>query len=344
MKQFLRKGLIFAIIMGLIFIPVSVLIDPYNVFHYSMPRENGVEPNKNFIKTKHVLHNQDKFDSLVFGSSRAGFFDVSKLKDGTYYNMASSEAVPAEHVRILKIMIKNGFVPKNVIMLVDDISCFVDPDRHATSLYRIPYPDEDIASQLSFYSKYFDLITIWESLAVIKGFDTPSPDYIERFKNTGTESLDIPPAFNSANAVGYWADYYELRLEDSIAEIQEMIDLCEEYDINLTIMTNPLYHLTYEKAIENGYLAFLASLADITDYYNYSSISYVTIEDKCYYETSHYTPQVGEWMISAAFEDKIDIAVKEQGFGMYVTDENKKEFINLLRSQAAEKGIKIYEE
>lgn len=343
MKRFIIKFFVFILILGIIFVPVTVIIDPYNVFHYDTPRNNGVEPNKNFIKTKYVLNNQDKFDSLVFGSSRAGFFDVDKLTDGTYYNMSSSEALPAEHVHALKIMIENGFVPKNIIMLVDDISCFVDPVMHETVLYRIPYPDEDVLSQISFYAKYCDLLTTYESLKVIRNFKDPDPDYLEWFRRTGTEKLDIPPAFDSTDAVGYWADYYDLRIEEAISDIQEMIDLCEEYDIHLTIMTNPLYYLTYEKAVENGYLDFLEALADITDFYNFSSISHVTIESRCYYEASHYAPQVGEWMISAAFWDTIDQVVKDQGFGVHVTDENKEEFLTFLREQAIEQGVVPYE-
>ncbi len=343
MKRFILKFLAFVLILGIIFIPVTVIIDPYNVFHYNTPKNNGVEPNKNFIKTKYVLKNQDKFDSLVFGSSRAGFFNVERLTDGTYYNMSSSEALPAEHVHALRIMINNGFVPKNIIMLVDDISCFVDPKLHDSVLYRVPYPEENMLSQLSFYAKYCDLLTTYESLKVIRSFNDPDPDYLERFRRTGTEKLDIPPAFDSTDAVGYWADYYELRVDEAIADIQEMIDLCEEYDIHLTIMTNPLYYLTYEKAVENGYLDFLKALADITDFYNFSGISHVTIESRCYYETSHYSPQVGEWMISAAFEDNIDQVVKNQGFGIHVTNENKEAFIAFLREQAVEQGVTPYE-
>ena len=31
---------------------VSIAIDPYNVFHWSSVRDNGVEPNKNYVKTQ----------------------------------------------------------------------------------------------------------------------------------------------------------------------------------------------------------------------------------------------------------------------------------------------------
>ncbi|NLG05674.1 MAG: hypothetical protein GX567_17895 [Clostridia bacterium] len=344
MKKLVTKLIVFLLILGLIFIPVNVIIDPYNIFHYEEPRNNGVEPNKNFIKTKYVIHNQDKFDSLVFGSSRAGFFNVSKLTDGVYYDMASSEALPAEHVRTLNILIQHGFIPKNVIMLIDDITCFVDPKMHERILYRVPYPDQDILSQLSFYARYCDLITTYEALEVIKEENPVDPDFLERYQTTGTENLEITSEFDGTNAVGYWADYYELRTDEAISDIQDMIDLCNQYDIHLTIMTNPLYHKTYARAVESGYLEFIERLSETTDFYNFSGINHVTIEDRCYYEASHYTAQVSEWMISAAFQDEIDPVVKAQGFGVHVTQENREEFISLLKEQAREKGIRIYGE
>lgn len=343
MKKFIVKLIAFLLILGLIFIPVNVIIDPYNIFHYEEPRNNGVEPNKNYIKTKYVIHNQDKFDSLVFGSSRAGFFDVGKLTDGVYYDMASSEALPAEHVKTLNILIQNGFIPKNVVMLVDDITCFVDPKMHENILYRVPYPEQDILSQLSFYSKYCDLITTYEALDVIKEDNPVDPGFLERYQTTGTENLEITSEFDGTNAVGYWADYYELRIDEAISDIQDMITLCEEHDIKLTIMTNPLYHKTYARAVENGYLDFLEELSKVTGFYNYSGINHVTIEDRCYFEASHYTAQVSQWMISAAFMNEIDPVVKAQGFGVYVDKDNREEFISFLREQAEEKGIKVYE-
>lgn len=348
MKRFLIKIAAFILVLAVIFLPITIAVDPYNVFHYANPRSNGVEPNKNFIKTKYILNNQDKFDSLVFGSSRAGFFHVDMLPDGTYYDMASSEALPAEHVRTLKILIKNGFTPKNVIVMVDDISCFVDPATHENVLYRVPYPEDDLFSQISFYLRYCDLLTTFESMDVILNHQNTDLDYTERFRTTGTENLNIAPEFDGtmdgAPAVGYWADYYSLRTEEAIADMQELINLCKENNINLKIVTNPLYYLTYEKAVENGYLDFLEELSKITDFYNFSSISSVTTTNGCYYETSHFTPQVGIWMIGAIYEDNIDKPVKDQGFGVHVTEENREEFIQFLHDQAIENDIIPYQE
>ena len=51
MKKFLEKLLLFLFLLALAVIPVNVYVDPYNVFHADAIRDNGVEPNKNYIKT-----------------------------------------------------------------------------------------------------------------------------------------------------------------------------------------------------------------------------------------------------------------------------------------------------
>ncbi|MBO4902204.1 MAG: hypothetical protein J5518_05370 [Lachnospiraceae bacterium] len=345
MKRFLLKLLIFTLLLVAVFAPVSILIDPYNIFHYEDPVDNGVEPNKNFIKTKYILRHPDRFDSLVFGSSRAGFLDVESIPDGTYYDMCYSEGVPAEHVKTLRVLIRGGFVPKHVLVLVDDISCFVDPKMHETMLYRVPYPTGGPISWLTFYAKYCDLITTYESLSFMKEYresGKSDPDFAERFRRTGTERLDKPSEFDGTDGAGhempgYRADYYSLRLNETIADMRELAALCEQYGIDLKVVTNPLYYKTYETACEYGYLDFLYELAGVCSYVNFSSISNVTTTPGNYYETSHFTPYVGWAMIEITYNGFRDDLLRDQGFGYVVNAENRDDFIALLKEQLQEK-------
>lgn len=336
MIKYLTKMAAFAAVVLGIILSISIVIDPYNVFHYSNPVNNGVEANKNFIKMKYILDNQEKFDSLIFGSSRAGFVDVTQLSDGKYYNMCSSEAVPAEHVRLIKELIDEGFVPKNILVLVDDISCFVDPAGHEDMLYRVPYPVGGILDEIKFYGKYCDLITTVESLSVILNHEDDDPNYTKRFQESGSERSDLVVDFDGTNHAGFWADYYQLRLDESIAEIQELIKLCEDNNINLRIVTNPLYYKTYARGVENGYLDFLEELSKITDFYNFSSFSNITTNDENYYEPSHFTPETTQLMMDVVYNGWSDEELVAQGFGVRVTAENRAEVLTLLRTQANE--------
>ncbi|MCR4655039.1 MAG: hypothetical protein K5770_02220 [Lachnospiraceae bacterium] len=337
MKKYVIKAFVYAVVLISVFASVNIVIDPYNIFHYSYPRNNGVEPNKNYIKTEYILHNPDKFDSFIFGSSRAGFVDTSLFPEGKYYNMCSSEAVPAEHLRLLKVLIDHGVVPKNVYIMLDDISCFVDPKLHDQMLYRIPYPDEGLIPRLKFYMKYCDLITTWEALSVIRDHEDDDPDYTERFRESGSERLDKEPYFiEGAFDCGYWADYYELRTEAVIEDIRQIKELCDENGITLRLVTNPLYYKTYTRDVQNGYIDFLEALSGVTDFWNFSSFSDITTDEGNYYESSHFTPEISAMMIDVVFNGTSDEELWKQGFGIHVTQENREEFITFLRYQAGE--------
>ena len=347
MNKFIIKFLVFTLILAAIFVPVNVVVDPYNIFHWDAPRDNGVEPNKNFIKTKYILQNKDKFDSFLFGSSRAGFMDVNYLSELTgdkWYDMASSEAVVAEHVNTLKVFINHGLIPKNVFVMVDDISCFVDPAAHENMLYRVPYPTGGFISHMEFYAKYCDLITTFESVKVMREHTSEDVNHVERYRNSGTERLDKATYFDPSLPqfqTGYWADYYEYRVDEAIDDMKNLVDLCNENGINLIIVTNPLYYLTYGRDLENGYIDYLSRLADVTDYYNFSSFSNVTLEYKNYYETSHFTPEIGRKMIEATQGMQSDDNLMAQGFGYYVTKNNKDCFIDMLLEQAKANNIQV---
>ena len=64
MKKFLWKICPFILFILVLEIAIPMAVDPYNVFHWRQIRDNGVEPNSNYIKMEYILHNPDKFDSM----------------------------------------------------------------------------------------------------------------------------------------------------------------------------------------------------------------------------------------------------------------------------------------
>lgn len=62
MKKFIVEIFPFVVFCVLITIMIPVSIDPYNVFHVNHVRDNGIEPNKNYIKMSYILENPDIFE------------------------------------------------------------------------------------------------------------------------------------------------------------------------------------------------------------------------------------------------------------------------------------------
>lgn len=365
MKKIITRLIAYFLILGLIVIVPAMVIDPYNVFHPYKPSDNGIESNKGFIKTEYLKKHYSEFDSLLFGSSRAGFVDIGYLNEAlgaSFYDMASSESLVREQYIELKELIDSGFVPKRVWVLVDDISCFVDPKIHENRLYRVAYPSGKIFDRAEFYLKYTDPVMLVDSLKIINetkekkaqdisnGIDNSFDDstgmsYLERYYHTGTERLDKPSQFDPNEEQyqkGYWVDYYSLRTSEAINDIRDFANLCDKYNIELTVVTNPLYYLTYRQGIENGYLSYIEALSQVTDFYNFSSFSDVTEDYTYYYETSHFMPSVTRMMIDCIVLDKCDQKLRDQGFGVKVTRENVSELMELLKSQAEEKNVSVY--
>ena len=329
MKKFLWKICPFILFILVLEIAIPMAVDPYNVFHWRQIRDNGVEPNSNYIKMEYILHNPDKFDSFLFGSSRTGFINVDRIPEGKWYNMSYSEGLPAEHLENLETMIEHGIIPKNVMIGVDNISCFVDPELHQNQFYRIPYPRNN---KLGFYANYFSIKGVILSLDVILNYEPEDADYVEHYYKNGCTVRDPSLGGTWDGDTPYWDDYYTDRISYAIEDMKQIAALCEEYDINLIVFTNPLFYRTYQESEFYGYESFLLWLSGASGggYYNFSGVNAVTQNRNYFYEASHYTEELGDMIIDRIFYGKRDESLESQGFGVYVTDDNVHEFMETL--------------
>ena len=66
MKKFLLIVTAGALLLALFSACFCYVIDPFNVMHPLNIRDNGVEPNKNYIKITYILANPEKFDAFLF--------------------------------------------------------------------------------------------------------------------------------------------------------------------------------------------------------------------------------------------------------------------------------------
>lgn len=328
MKKFLRKIAPFVLFILILELVIPMAVDPYNVFHWQKIRDNGVEPNSNYIKMQYILHNPDKFDSFLFGSSRTGFVNVEHIPEGKWYNMSYSEGLPAEHLENLRELIANGIIPKTVMIGVDNISAFVDPSLHENQFYRIPYPR---TGKLNFYANYFSIKGVILSLDVILNHKVEDPDYVTRYYESGSTVRDPSLGGTFKDDVPYWDDYYTDCMSDSVLSLQRIRELCDEYGIRLIVFSNPIYYKTYQQSKYYGYDTYLDWLIGSTQgFYNFSGNNEITRNKNYYYESSHYTEVLGDMIIDRIFRGVTSEELEAQGFGMYVDAEKTEEFRKAL--------------
>lgn len=334
MKKFLLKIVFFACVCVILTVLPCILIDPYNVFHWDNVRENGVEPNKNYIKVKYILANPDKFDTLLFGSSRAGVIHVENIEDEKCYNMSYSEGLPCEYLMNLETLTSNGVIPKKVYISLDSLGYTIDPESHYNTM-RYPYEKLDTKS---FVQMYFQPNMAFDSLDTIASTrDQRMENYSDIFYNCGwwcdygVDTLSEEDLIGMMPYIG-GEKFYDENLE----AIQGIKDLCDEYGIEACFFTNPMFEVTYRASVEKDYYKFLKDIAKITDFWNFSSLNDVTTNLDCFFDSSHYTPEVGDMLMEIINgEYEVDDELKAQGFGVYVTGDNVKKLVKELKKQIA---------
>src|SRR5690242_10358530 len=105
-KKFFWNILVLFFWVALFFSPVfyfNLIIDPYGIFRSDYSRQR-IEPNGHFIKMRYVLNHPEKFDSFIFGNSRANNIDNTHIPGGQWYNMYYSLGFPKEHLADLQLM------------------------------------------------------------------------------------------------------------------------------------------------------------------------------------------------------------------------------------------------
>lgn len=300
-------------------ISISAGIDPYNVFHWQNARDNGVEPNKNYVKTQYVLHHPEKYNMFIFGNSRVGSLDAAKVTDGVCYNMYYSEGLPAEHYENITAFLKAGVSIKRIYLGIDDVTCFVNPKMHDDQLIRRPFRSGE--SNISFLWDYLNPSVALLSLETICAHHEEEAGFSERLYSTGNYYLDTSFTEEMLEQEE-WPNYFAWYGEEALADIAEIIALCNEQQIELVVFINPEFYVRFEEAADKGYLDFLKGLADITDYYSFCGSNSVTCNVQNFHDISHYRMDVGDLMLAVMNGAEVDAALQEEGFGQYVTKEN----------------------
>ena len=345
MRKFLLKVSFFVVYVLILNVVLPIWIDPFNVFHWDNIRANGVDPNQNYIKMKYILANPDKFDSFIFGSSRVGAIHTDKITDERCYNMILLTGLPGWHLLNIKTMFENGITPRKIYIGVDTVSYTGDYANQYNDPTRCPYEylKDDV---IQFVKLYFDTSAIARSLVTMlkAKLGRIKPINTEIFYKYGwyitydrESNFDWNDKSNFDPAKKHGLFYGSKDHQDMPSTLQimrEITEACRVHGTELIIFTNPMNHITYKLSIErNDYVTFLEGLAEISDFWNFSSLNDITLNNANYIETSHYRAQVGDILIDIMCNGKAYPELQAQGFGVKVTRENVKDFIAMLKKQ-----------
>ena len=105
-KSFIYTALIIAILIFSILPITNYIIDPSRVLHHDyQTRYKKFHPHKLFLKVDYLIQYPNKYDTLVYGSSRGRFVDVQLISDDAY-NMSHGFGTVTNYLHTLKILLK----------------------------------------------------------------------------------------------------------------------------------------------------------------------------------------------------------------------------------------------
>jgi len=331
LKNFLKKILVFLIpilLVILLIIFFNYKLDPFSVINGEMGKVK-ISPNQRFLKVKHIVNNPNKYDSFLFGCSKAGKIDTRKISDGNqWYNMTYSEGVPAEFLNNIKIFIESGVQIKNIFIGIDNLTYLVSPELHKNQDLRKLYTNQ--------YQPYLYYLFLRPSPTLLKnlwsskkGKDSFITEYdiynsglpivygVDEYIDTHAESHINNSKFDNVK----WSEKYQNRTASVIAELKEIIELCDKYKINLKFFINPMHVNLYLRQNTNEFFTFLKALTKITDFYDFSGVNSVTVNNFNYYETVHFRYKIGDEMLKVLMDygSKLNL---EPEFGQIINKTN----------------------
>lgn len=335
MKKFLLKVSVFMIYAFLLSVVIPILIDPFNVFHAERIRPNLIEPNKNYIKMKYILANPQRFNSFMFGSSRVGTIHTDNIPRERCYNMTYPTGLPGWHLLNIETLLKNGVCVQKVYIGLDSVSYTGNYDAQINDPMRCPY--EYLAADMThFMQLYLNPAMVSKALySMLKASRTITGRIdADMFYKYGygvieehRKNIDWSKAAPSVSG--------NVDIDKALEFTGKIVDICRENNIELILFTIPMHHLTYMGSVmDKEYLRFLEGLAEISDFWNFSSLNDITLSNDCYLETSHYRAEVGDIMLNVMCSGEVYPELQAQGFGVKVTRDNVKDFIAMLRKQA----------
>lgn len=304
-KKFIVRFIILVSVSLCTIMFINYKIDCYGVFTADYTKV-GQENNNNFIKSKYIIENPEKFDSFIFGSSRVEYIPVENLQCGKFYNMTYVQGIPSEWLDTIKTFKENNVNMKNIIIAIDDFSATIFPEEHKNSPNLLSY--SDINNNISNIIKYYLLKNPFDerSKAILKNgrasnVNIEGTGRVVRIDDESFYSSDEhlnKEMFERPTILG---NYENNRIDEVINEVQEIKKFCDGNNIELTVIFNPLHITTYENQNKEKLSEFKSRLAEITDYWDFNNINEVTTNNYYWYETSHYREIVGAMILKTIY-------------------------------------------
>ncbi len=351
-KKFI--GLVFGLCFGVVAVVggVNYVVDPFNIFHANFLKYQ-FQMNERFMKIEYLEKEKTNFNSYIYGSSRIGTTDPKVIEKyipkSKFYNFTISSASISDNFRHYLYMMNNGYKIDNIYLQIDIIDNFIAYLPLDSDYLRKAHPFVLNESLNGYYLKYlFNFFPSNTKGKIEKNLQsnndaeynltngTWSRLYKDKKINENCEEfVKHEPTFQVSKEF----NQKDFMSNKNIQSLQKWIEIAKKNNQNMIIFITPHNQNMLDDFNVNDYLKFLKNLAEVTEFYDFSSFNSITMNNCNYYESSHYRSGVGELIAGRIFNDK-SIEVPED-FGVLVTKENINQHLQNLQRQIRDYNLSL---
>ena len=349
-KKWVLTFLLFALVLVLGLAAFNYVTDPFAAFSdkflnwFSYDETN----NPRVAKISYLKQHHDEYDSYILGCSSTSSLQVSdfnKLYDANFYNLIMYGADMRDCEKIADYLIEHYEVKHLVLNVYLDNGFTYDDetDRLTRNLHYLTDPD---TSALSFYTRYLfcdprygfaKLKNLRNDRLLPQSFDVfneVTGEYDKRVRDVepiGSMDtyLEAYPVFADYPKTG---DFVLGQTENCMKSVAAIKERCEAADVELVVVAAPVYIDYFQNFQAEDVANFYASLAKVTDFWDFSCSS-VSCEPRYFYDATHFRNAVGS-MIAARIAGDDSVYIPDD-FGTYVTaDTPSSYFSEVLQATA----------
>lgn len=349
-KKWVLTFLLLALVLVLGLAAFNYVTDPFAAFGdrflnwFSYDETN----NPRVAKISYLEQHHDEYDSYILGCSSTSSLQVSdfnKLYDANFYNLIMYGADMRDCEKIADYLIEHYEVKHLVLNVYLDNGFTYDDetDRLTRNLHYLTDPD---TSALSFYTRYLFCDPRY-GLSKLKNLrnDRLLPQSFDVFNEVTGEYdkrvRDVEPIGSMdtyLEAYPVFADYLKTgdfvlgQTENCMKSVAAIKERCEAADVELVVVAAPVYIDYFQNFQAEDAANFYASLAKVTDFWDFSCSS-VSCEPRYFYDATHFRNAVGS-MIAARIAGDDSVYIPDD-FGTYVTaDTPSSYFSEVLQATA----------
>ncbi len=329
----------------------NVAVDPFGVFGDKIFDWYAYDMTQNprIAKIAYLDEHHGEYDSYIIGSSKTSSYSVEKLNEYTgarFYNMIMYGGDMYDAQKTAEYVI-NNYEVKNIILNIG-----------IEEMYSYDYEDDDTKgnlhtkvegeSELLFYLKYAFLNPQY-SLDKLEA-------YFERGYLPTADDVFIPEkgvynkTVRDAESITGEAEFFEnnpefyLYREDgrkgeaidkAVESVRAVKELCESRGIDFKLIASPLYDTEIEDYDYNDLCTYWQKLAEVTDIYDFTGYSPVSMDARYFYDDAHFRNSVGDMALAWIYGDT-GVYIPD-GFGHSTTRDNAYEYAKTVFARPSER-------